>query len=235
MRTLHFVFALLLIVLPGCDLFRDDPIVVRESAPHPTLDPAVPGSVVRVDMGGRFRGSGIAVGPRHVVTALGILSEYEFHRRRATVGPDRIPATVTAVDARRGLALIRTERPLARWAELAPDADPEGRLPAVVVGYADVNGEPPMVEMRVAEATVDGNFHGESAGELDLRGTVTVSSSEAADINRRGAAVFDPATGRLCGMVIGSMSDRRGSSAPFIAAPASMLRPFLAAHGALPR
>lgn len=234
MRASHFVFALLLVVAPGCDLFRDDPIVVRDSAPRPALDPAVLGSVVRVDMGGRFRGSGIAIGRRHVVTALGILSEYEFHRRRATVGSDRIPALVIAVDARRGLALIRTERPLDRWVSLAPDASPESRAPAVVVGYVDVSGDPPMIEMRVAEATVDGRFHGESAGELDLRDTVTVSSSDAGDITRRGAAVFDPSSGRLCGMVVASMSDRRGANAPFIAVPASTLRAFLASNGAIP-
>lgn len=219
----------------GCDRLRDDPPVVRE-APRPALEAAVLGSVVRVDMGGRFRGAGIAVDPRHVVTALGILDEYEFHRRRATVGASRIPGRVTAVDAARGLALIRTERPLTRWASLSETADFAHGAPAVVVGYADVDSEPPMVEMRQVDASVDNaHFHGESTGELNLHDVMTVSSANASEVRRRGAAVFDPSTGRVAGMVIGSMMENPRANSPFIAVSAPTLRAFLAAHGVTTR
>lgn len=235
MRITIMLLAALALGNAGCERLRhkDDPAPIE--TPAPRLDESLMGAVVRVDMGGRFRGAGIAVDPRHVVTALANLDEWEFHRRIATLGADRVPARVVAVDKARGLALIRAERPLARHATLA-DAGPADRAPAVIVAYADIPSEPPIVELRMLPATVDrAHYAAETSGDMRLDDAMQVSAPQADDVRRKGAAVFDPATGKLEGMVVGAMLESPRSTSPFIAVSAKTLRAFLAENGVVLR
>ncbi|HTK04721.1 MAG TPA: hypothetical protein VL500_04000 [Candidatus Eisenbacteria bacterium] len=215
----------------GCDRLRHKETPAPIETPLPELDASVLGSVVRVEMGGKFRGAGIAVEPKYVITALANLDEYEYHRRIAAIGSDHIPGKVVAVDKRRGMALIKTERPLARFATLAKEL-PTERSPAVVVAYADLQSEPPMVELRLLRASFDQtHFSRETTGDMELQDAMLVSSPQAGDVRRRGAAAFDPATGKLAGMIVGAMLERPQSSSPFIAVTAATIRSFLAENG----
>ena len=215
----------------GCDRLKVNESPPPVETPLPELDASVLGSVVRVEMGGKFRGAGIAVEPKYVITALANLDEYEFHKRLAAVGAEHVPGKIVAVDKRRGLALIKTERPLARYAALAKDL-PTERSPAVVVAYAELQSEPPMVELRLLRASFDQtHFSGETTGDMELHDAMLVSSPQAGDVLRRGAAAFDPATGKLAGMVVGAMLERPNSTSPFIAVTAATIRSFLAENG----
>jgi len=215
----------------GCNRLRGKEPPPPAEEPLPEIDASVLGAVVRVEMAGKFRGAGIAVEPRYVITALANLDEYEYHRRLAAVGPDHIPGKVVAIDKRRGMALIKTERPLGRRATLAQEL-PAERSPAIVVAYADLESEPPMVELRMLHATFDQTrFSRETTGDMELRDAMLVSSPQAGDVRRRGAAVFDPANGKLAGMVVGAMLERPNSSSPFIAVTASTIRSFMAENG----
>ncbi|HTM68048.1 MAG TPA: trypsin-like peptidase domain-containing protein [Candidatus Binatia bacterium] len=231
MRNTVILLAALAIGGTGCDRLRNERTPAPIETPPPQLDAAQIGAVVRVDMGGKFRGAGVAVDPRYVITALGNLDEWEFHRRLATLGAERVPAKIVAVDKARGLALIKADRPLPRHATLAHDA-PADRAPAVIVAFADLESEPPIVELRMLPASIDrAHYSAETTGDMVLEDAMQVSSPQAGDIRRRGAAVFDPATGRLAGMTVGAMLERSHSSSPFIAVSAKTLRAFLKANG----
>lgn len=215
----------------ACDRLREKQAPPPVETPAAELDPSVLGSVVRVDMGGKFRGAGIAVDPRHVVTALANLDEWEYHRRLAQVGPDRVPGKVIAVDKVRGMALIKTERPLTKRAVLSKDELVE-KAPAVIVAYADLQSDPPMVEMRLLQGSIDtAHFSRDTTGDMELNDALLVSSARASEVRRRGAAVFDPATGKLVGMVVGAMLERPQATSPFVAVSAKTIRSFLKENG----
>ncbi|HSD12413.1 MAG TPA: trypsin-like peptidase domain-containing protein [Patescibacteria group bacterium] len=188
--------------------------------PEPTLPQAAVEAVVRVDVGGRITGSGIVITPQgHVVTSSGTILGYQG--RPITVGEDRVPATVVAVDDRHQIALLAAARPLPRWARLDAAPGPARDDPARIVAYADMSSEPSMVERRSCAARVgDPHFHGDSSDSLDLHDLLIADmTGEIEGFKQEGAAVFSLRTGRLAGVVIGRL--RTTGMTRLIAMPAS--------------
>ncbi len=232
---------LLVLVLPfTMSLCGDSAVPIKKDPPKPTVAADTVEAVVRVDMGGRYRGPGVTVtSTGYVVTALSNLSEYEFWKYRVTVGSDRIPGKIVAVDETRGLALIRAERPLQKWVIFSSRADFETGEAAVVVSYADSGNDPPMIERRQVPEFLTGiHERGESAGKIDLRDMMSVSAGNGAEkLHVNGAAAFTPNPDRFIGIVIGWAASGYGSNiaAPLMVVPESSVVAFMKAHHAIPK
>ncbi len=197
-------------------------------ADTPKKDPAAQSAetVVRVDVGGHFSGTGIAVTPDgHVLTSPRTVLGAKYFP--VTVGDAKIPARVIAIDEKHDIAVLRAEKPLPRWVALEPAAGAAKGDRARVTGYVSAMSDPPMIERKHADGTVaDPHYKGESAGELDLSDLLIVKrSGDSGDAPKTEAsAVFSAKTGRLIGVTIG----KTGSGA-YIAIPAATVRSFLEA------
>lgn len=204
MRTMIFALfvALLACASPGIASARQPP-------PDAAMAEQVLSSVVRVDVGGMFHGSGVVVTPEgHIVVALRTIQGYEYGA--VTVCSQRFPARVVAVDRRRGIAILFAQRPADQTGPM-----PYARLdlPAAVArdeavrlaGYADTGSEPPMIARRTCPARVsDPHFRGEASGDDDVDDLLIVHQTDTPDrLRTEGMPVFSSRSGRILGIVVG--------------------------------
>lgn len=195
-------------------------------AESPKKDPVAQSAetVVRVDVGGHFSGTGIAVTPDgHVLTSPRTVLGAQYFP--VTVGDAKIPAKLVAVDQKHDIAVLKAEKPLARWAELDSSPGPAKGDKARFVCWVSAMSDPPMIERKQADGAVtDPHFKGESAGDLDLSDLLIVKKlGEGENPKTEASAVFSAKTGRLTGVVIG-----KTANGAFIAIPAATVRTFLA-------
>ena len=232
---------LLLLAIPFFGTMCDDTATDAPVTPPATVKAETEEAVVRVDMGDRYRGPGVVVSSMgYVVTALSNLPEYPFWKYRVTVGSDRIPGRITAVDEKRGLALIKPERPFRRWATFKLDGVAE-RDDVVVVGHVVAESDPPLVTRRqIASEIGSVGLRAESSGDFDLRDAMTVSlrGGGTDGLHRQGSAVFSHLPDRFVGIVVGSTARDVGTgqnySAPLFAASAKTVAAFLRENGVSP-
>lgn len=197
-------------------------------ADTPKKDPVAQSAdaVIRVDVGGHFSGTGIAVTPDgHVLTSPRTVLGAKYFP--VTVGDAKIPARLVAIDEKHDVAVLKADRPLPRWVTPESAAATAKGDKARVIGYVSAMSDPPMIERKHADGTVsDPHFKGESAGDLDLSDLLIVKrSGDSGDAPKTDAsAVFSVKTGRLIGVTIG----KTGSGA-YIAIPAATVRSFLEA------
>lgn len=219
----RIVYALFAVIAVCC---ADVPPADARRPPEPALARETAEAVVRIDVGGRITGSGVVVTPQgHVITSSGTILGYQG--RPITVGEDRIPATVVAVDDRHRIALLAAARPLPRWARLSDAPGPSRNDPARIVAYADMASDPPMVERRNCAARVDDpHFRGDSSDGLDLHDLLIADmTGDIEGFKQEGAAVFSLPAGRLAGVVIGRL--RTSGPTRLIAMPSSAVRALL--------
>lgn len=199
-------------------------------ADTPKKDPVAQSAdaVIRVDVGGHFSGSGIAVTPDgHVLTSPRTVFGAKYFP--VTVSNAKIPARVIAIDEKHDVAVLKADKPLPRWVALEASPGPAKGDKARFVFWVSAMSDPPMIERRNADGTVsDPHYKGESAGDLDLSDLLIVKrTDDSGDAPKTEAsAVFSVKTGRLIGVTIG----KTGSGA-YIAIPAATMRTFLEAKG----
>lgn len=210
-------------------------------APKPVVAAETFETVQRVDMGGKYRGPGLVVSPYgHVITALENLPEYVFWKYRVTVGSERVPGAIIAVDESLGLALIRAERPLRRCAVFTSRIDLKSGDPTVTVGFLDADGEPQMIERRQVPSTItEVHKRGESVGRLDLHDMTTVSLEHVEGrLHVVGSAVFTANPDAFVGMIVGSSEKIYGQStptAPQFVVPSTSVATFMRRNHAEPK
>lgn len=196
--------------------------VRAEPSKKDAVAPAVE-SVIRVDVGGHFSGTGIVVTAEgHVLTSPRNVAGAQYFP--ITVGDAKIPAKLVAIDERHDYAVLKAEKPLPRWAALETAPGPAKGDKARIAGYVSIMSDPPMIERKHVEGTVtDPHFKGESAGNLDLSDLLIVKKTGEGEAPKTdGSAAFSTKTGMLIGITIG----KTGSGA-YIAIPATTIRSFL--------
>ncbi len=240
MRTAFFAL-LLPFSLSLCD---DSPTPVGSPAPvqpKPAVAAETVETVLRVDMGGKYRGPGVVVSPAgYVITAVENLPEYVFWKYRVTVGSERVPGTIVAVDEQLGLALIHADRPIRLCATFTSRIDFKAGDPAVAVGYLDFDGEPQLVERRQVPATiVEVHKRGESVGRLDLRDMTTVSLEHVEGrLHILGTGVFSSNPDAFIGIIVGTSEKAYGTStptSPLFVVPSTSVATFMRRHGTEPK
>lgn len=182
-------------------------------------------AVIRVDVGGHFSGTGIAVTPDgHVLTSPRTVLGAQYFP--ITVGDAKVPAKLVAIDQKHDIAVLKADKPLPRWVALEASPGPAKGDKARFACWVSAMSDPPMIERKQSDGTVaDPHFKGESAGDLDLSDLLIVKKSGEGENPRTDAsAVFSVKTGRLTGVVIG-----KNAAGAYIAIPAATVRTFLEA------
>ena len=240
MRRIHTLLIALLLAVPIALTFFVGPVAAaKQPQPDAAASEQVLSAVVRVDVGGYFRGSGVVVTPEgHVVVATRTIHSHEYSA--VTVGAQRYPARVLVVDRRRGIAVLLAVRP----ADQANTPMPYARLdaPATVArdemarlaGYAETGSDPPMIARRTNPARVaDPHFRGEASGEDEVDDLLIARPADQPDrLRADGMPLFSSRSGRLLGVVIGRTGHDTND---LIVMPASKIADTLARqHIALP-
>ncbi|HTK04719.1 MAG TPA: trypsin-like peptidase domain-containing protein [Candidatus Eisenbacteria bacterium] len=198
----------------------------RPTQPDAAMTEQVLSTVVRVDVGGYFRGSGVVVTPEgHIVVAIRTIHGYEYSA--VTVGAPRYPARILAVDRRRGIAVLLAVRPADQagpmpYARLDVPATVSRDDPARLAGYAETGSDPPMIARRTMPARVnDPHFRGEASGDDDVDDLLIARPADQPDrLRADGMPLFSSRSGRLLGVVIGRTGD---GSNDLIAMPSSKI------------
>jgi hypothetical protein len=191
--------------------------------------PQVVESVVRIDSGGNFSGTGVVVTPEgHVVTNTRTVTGYPY--ATFTVGTARIKAAVVLIDQKHDLAVLKAETPLPRWATLETAAGPSKDEPVRLYAFNYRGSDPPMIDFKSAPFKVDDpHYKGESAGTMDLSDLLIVRlAATNADFRTDGAPVFSSKNGRLLGVAIGKLDP---TTSALVAMPASSVRALLVSKG----
>jgi hypothetical protein len=197
----------------------------------PALIPAAQmGTVLRVNMQKRLRGTAVVVNEHHLATTSMILEGYAHEKNLVTVGPERLSATVIAVDEVAGLAVIRTPHSLPQATVFAPIAD--DLRDAMMVGYMEVATLDNIELLQFSAHVSNVNSNVETTGVVDTRGALELRAGRnTIGFWRGGAAVLEPGTGRFLGVVVGSHHVDDLMAGPFYAIPSTKVMAFLDKHG----
>ncbi len=169
-----------------------------------TSTPQVMDTVVRIDNNGTFMGTGVVLTPEgHVITTTRVSNDAVS--QRFTVGAARTKAVLLVNDSNHGLAILKMETPLPRFATLDSGAGPAKNDAVRVIARLYKGSEPPMIELRSTGARVeDPHFRGDSATNMDLSDLLVIRlDGDGFDYGATGYAVFSPTSGWLQGIVIG--------------------------------
>lgn len=182
-----------------------EPKAAPKQPPKRSLEP-LKNSVVRLYVDGRYAGSGVVISQDgRIVTARRILKS-RTDKPRITVDDGVVTATLVAEDAPHDLALIKADKTYVSAAQLETRSNVGAMDSAVIIGFSEILGEPPMVEKRSLEGFVSKvRYSGESVSGLDLSdiSMVTGRINDRVRIEERGAAIFMEGSRKLLGIGIG--------------------------------
>lgn len=237
-RILRLLIVLSLVVLAAFGAQPRTGQVVSEAyaAESPSASAVAEAATVRIDANGYFAGTGIVISDGgHVLTSVQVISGWRY--AKYTVGNERLPAAVAAIDEAHGIAILCSSAAVGKPAKLATERSPKN-APVLINGFKVASSDPPLLVRRREPGYVfQPSFRGESSSALDLHDLIIVrlKGDDRFRPKAEGMPVISTKTGRVEGVVIGHIERSDGNGNDVMVMPASVAETFLRSKGvALP-